>query len=386
MSTTVAIIGGGPAGATCAWKLARAGIRTLLYERDPAREKPCGGGLTGRAFAAMPELRQLGLAWTEVRRWRLVDDRNRVVDFVLDEPLAITARRELDAALRREAVKAGAALVREPVRELRPIAGGGWQVNDHAAQVVVGAGGMTDPLVRHLGLELPKEELAAAYGLRVTGQFEPIIYTCFFVEQQGYLWWFPRRDHASYGVVMPHGSFNRQKAQELLASFAAEHLPGVDLMPSESFGWTGPAVRDWQSAKRRYAGADWLLVGDAAGLCDVTTGEGISYALASGAMAAEAILEDNPHLYDYRIRMELAPELAKSARLQRKFFSRWRLNVGMWFLARSRTCRRISQELAHGRQSYLTFKRRMLRECPRMAAEACFGLWRTEADRLHRGE
>lgn len=380
MSVTVAIIGGGPAGATCAWKLAKAGVRTLLYERDPGREKPCGGGLTGRAFAALPELRQLGLAWTEARQWRLVGDRNREVDFMLDEPLVITSRRELDSALRREAVKAGAALVREPVRALQPIAGGGWLVNDHAANIVIGAGGMIDPLARKLGLALNKENLAASHGLWVKGQFEPAIVTCFLVSLKGYLWWFPRRDHASYGVVMPHAIFSREKAHEILVSFAAEHLPGVDLASSESFGWTGPAVQDWQDGNRRYAGADWLLVGDAAGLCDVTTGEGLSYALASGSWAAEAILQNNLKIYDYRIRTEMTPELAKSARLQRKFFSRRRLNIGMWFLRRSRTCQRISQELAHGRQSYLTFKKRMLRESPRMLVEACFGLWRTEAD------
>lgn len=370
---TVAVIGGGPAGAVCAWRLAAAGVRVLLFERDPDREKPCGGGLTGRAFVALPELRELHLPWNEVPRWRMMCQAGRTIALDLDPPLFIVPRRELDGALRREAVKAGAALIRQPVREIEPIVGGGWRINDHAADIAVGAAGMQDPLVHYLGLKLPRSEMAFTLGRYLPGRFDPEIVTCFFPEHQGYLWWFPRPDHASYGVELPAENFSADLARQLLREFAARHLPGVDPEQGRPYGWLAPAVHDWDAPTRRFAGADWLLVGDAAGLCDVTTGEGLSYALASGALAADAIRQGMPAAYDLRLRLEILPELIKAARLQRKFYKPRQLRVAMWLLDRSRKLKQIAGELAHGRQGYVTLRRRVYRDLPRIAWEALTG-------------
>jgi flavin-dependent dehydrogenase len=372
MSPTVAIIGGGPAGAACAWRLAGAGVRTLLYEREPDREKPCGGGLTGRAFAAFPRLRELDLPWTEAHDWRMVGPGGRVVDLRLEEPVRILPRRELDGALRREAVKAGAALVCEPVRELSPRTGGGWRINDHAADVLIGAGGMHDPLARRLGLSLARAEQAAAVGRFVAGQFPPRILTQFLPESRGYIWWFPRRDHASFGIELPSPGFDAAFAKRKLAEFAAAHLPGVDVSQGEPYGWTGPAITAWDAPARRWAGPDWLLIGDAAGLCDGTTGEGISYALASGLLAAEAVLQGDPHAYDIRLRLEVVPDLAKATDFQAKLYRPRMLSLSMWMLGRSPTNRRISEDLAHGRQNYLTLRRRIYRSLPRILWESLF--------------
>ncbi|MDP8224061.1 MAG: NAD(P)/FAD-dependent oxidoreductase [Candidatus Lernaella stagnicola] len=372
MSPTIAIIGGGPAGATCAWHLARAGVRTLLYERDVEREKPCGGGLTERAFTAVPMLAEVDLDWNEVGTWRMVvGDREVAVE--LERPLRVVSRRDLDGVLRREAVKAGAALVEEPVRELARMGGGGWQVNDHMADILVGAGGMKCPLAAHLGLELPKEETAVALGRFIPGTFAPEIVTAFFPAQQSYAWFFPRRDHASLGLVMPGASFNTEAAKEMMTDFAVRHLPEFNWDDMTPFGWTGPAVRDWSSARRRFAGEDWFLVGDAAGLCDVTTGEGVPYALASGALAADAILAGDPATYEWRVRLELVPDLEKSSHLQPKFFRGWMLRAALRALGRSGTCRRIASELAHGEQDYLTLRDRVYRNGWRIAREFVTG-------------
>lgn len=373
MSTTIAVIGGGPAGATCAWRLARAGFRTLLYERDVAREKPCGGGLAGRAFAALPELRDLRLPWREIPRWRLLSTSPRAAELAMDPPLLVTPRRELDGALRREAVKAGAALVEQPVRELRRREGGGWLVNDHAADVVVGAGGMRCPLAKHLGLQLPRDEQAIALGRMVPGRFEPAIITRFFPRQQSYAWWFPREDHASLGIEMPGERFDTDLARKLLADFAARDLPGVDPESGEAYGWSGPAIQDWQSPRRRFAGSDWLLAGDAAGLCDVVTGEGIPYALASGRLAADAIIAGDLTQYDRRIRMELCLELARSAEMQRRFYRPWTLDLALRGLRRSPTCQGIAVELAHGTQGYLTLRKRLVVNAWKMLGEIVGG-------------
>jgi flavin-dependent dehydrogenase len=370
MTLTAAVIGGGPAGAACAWRLARAGVRTLLFERDPEREKPCGGGLTERAFVALPELRDLSLPWLEVCEWQMFGPYRQSVTMNLGQPVRILSRRELDGALRREAAKAGAALVFEPVRRLAPRVGGGWQINDHAADVVVGAGGMRDPVAQHVGMALKREEQAVALGRFVPGRFPPRIITSFLPERRGYLWWFPRPDHASYGLELPATRFDTATAKKILQEFAAKHLPGVDVNQGAPYGWTGPAVAEPSDPLRRYAGPDWLLVGDAAGLCDGTTGEGLSYALASGVLAAEAIARGEPASYERRLRADVLPDLTKAAHLQPKFYRPRLLAMAMWLLKRSPTYRQISRELAHGRQNYLTLRERTLGNGPRICWEA----------------
>ncbi|MHA1569298.1 MAG: NAD(P)/FAD-dependent oxidoreductase, partial [Alphaproteobacteria bacterium] len=88
----MAIVGGGPAGCACAIPLAAAGVRTLLFEREPEREKPCGGGLTERAFRAMPELADLDLPWLEVREFQIFGPTGREAMLHLDPPIRVVAR------------------------------------------------------------------------------------------------------------------------------------------------------------------------------------------------------------------------------------------------------------------------------------------------------
>jgi flavin-dependent dehydrogenase len=193
--------------------------------------------------------------------------------------------------------------------------------------------------------------------------------TCFLPELRGYLWWFPRTDHASYGLELPAERFEAAVAKKILADFAAQHLPGVDITKGEAYGWTGPGVREPDSPLRHYSGPDWLLVGDAAGLCDGTTGEGISYALASGVLAAEAIARGEVASYERRLRAEVLPDLTKAAHLQPLFYRPRRLALAMWMLNRSPTWRQISRELAHGRQDYVSLRRRTYRAAPKILWE-----------------
>ncbi|HPM76218.1 MAG TPA: NAD(P)/FAD-dependent oxidoreductase [bacterium] len=370
---TVAVIGGGPAGAACAWTLAQAGVRTLLFERDPDREKPCGGGLTDRAWQAFPELRSLDLPFNDVVDFRLVGPSGRAADIPLHTPIRVISRRILDNALRHAAWRAGASLVREPVRELKKRPGGGWQVNDHAAAIVVGAGGMNDPLARLQGLRLPRTLRGLSVGRFIPGAFAPRIVCRFFPEAYGYAWLFPRVDHASLGVELHGTTFDTRRAWELLHRFAAENLPDVDVNAGATYGWSAPTLDEAAFARHVFGGDDWLLVGDAAGLVDSTTGEGLSYALASGRLAARSILLGEAPAYGRRVRALLLPELIKSARLSPKFYRSWFLRLSLLALSRSRTCRRTAADMAGGAQSYLTLKKRVYREMPRIAGEMILG-------------
>ncbi len=364
---TVAIVGGGPAGSACALTLARAGFRVLLLEREPDREKPCGGGLTDRAFRALPELKHLGLPWAEARDFHIVGPTGRQAVIRLDPPIRIVSRRVLDSRLRTLAQEAGATLLTKQLMAPARTSDGRWEVDGETVDFLVGAGGMTDPVARLHQAALPRDQRATAVGRFVRGEFAPRVVVRFFPGERGYAWWFTRLDHASLGVELVGDHFDKPLAWRLLQQFAAENLGGVNIDEGDDYGWSGPAVTRWD--ERVFGGPDWMLVGDAAGLCDSTTGEGISWALASGRLAADCIMRDQVAGYPVRLRETLVPELAKSARLQPKFYRPWLLRVATLALSRSRTCRRVAADVAHGFEPYLSLKKRVYHLMPRMIGE-----------------
>jgi flavin-dependent dehydrogenase len=109
------------------------------------------------------------------------------------------------------------------------------------------------------------------------------------------------------------------------------------------------------------AGPRWLLLGDAAGLVDPITREGIYFALASGAWAADALGGGAPErTYAARVRDEAIPELARAARLKAGFFRPAFTGLMMRALQQSPAVGAVLADLVAGRQSYATLKWRLL--------------------------
>ncbi len=106
-----------------------------------------------------------------------------------------------------------------------------------------------------------------------------------------------------------------------------------------------------------------MLVGDAAGLVDPITREGIVHALHSATLAAEALLSSRPpwHAYAARIREEIAPELARAARFKAGFFKPRFSRLLLRALEESASIRRVMAELVAGEQSYRGLKWRLAR-------------------------
>jgi len=136
------------------------------------------------------------------------------------------------------------------------------------------------------------------------------------------------------------------------------------------------SVESWGSL--RLAGPGWALVGDAAGLVDPVTGEGIYYALRSGDLLAEALLEDFPESYPERVRNEFGRALALGARLARVFYYDEFLGGGITtrmieFGARSPKFLEIVQDLLEGSQSYPGLMARLHLGLARTLLEAVTG-------------
>jgi geranylgeranyl reductase family protein len=291
----VAIVGAGPAGATAALVLARAGVDVALLDRAPLpRDKTCGGGVVARALAALPP----GVELPVERRLGRVESRfvdaGVAVTVARDTPLVHMARRApLDQALAEAARAAGAALrapcalerVRLAPDHVELETGGGAL----RARFLVAADGATGPTARAAGWSEPLDSVPA---LDAEVQVRPGLLAELAdrarfdlgVPPGGYGWVFPKADHLSVGV----GVFARGGARRRLRDELQRYLDAVGLGEGTVLRVRGAPipVRPRPDPARGRV----LLVGDAAGLADPLTGEGISLAIRSGRLAAEALL------------------------------------------------------------------------------------------------
>ncbi len=312
------VVGAGPAGAAAAGRLAGAGARVLLLDRARfPRDKPCGGGLTPRAW------RHLGALVDDLVLCRAASVQVRVgagfsARFLGRRwPVLMVRRRDLDLRLVEEAVRRGVELHEgEPVRgvEMRPEALVESNLGRYRARVVVGADGAESRVARWLGLPRPRRWMVALDAeMEVAG--DPLAGEAVvdFGVPWGYAWAFPKGKLCNVGV----GTFHPRHARELrwrLHRFLKE----TGITPARP-----PAIRGGRIPTGLPPGplhrGNALLAGDAAGVADPFFAEGIPYALLSGRLAAEAavgLLEGrSPDLSPYTRRLRAA--LEADARLWR---------------------------------------------------------------------
>jgi geranylgeranyl reductase family protein len=313
----VAVVGSGPAGATAALHLARGGRRVALIERETLpRYKTCGGGLVGRAFRNLPEGVALPIEHPcAVAEAGFLESGMRF-RVRRDAPIvSMTMRSELDRALAEAAVASGAELLAPcALSDLRQ---DGETVELETsrgplhARFVIGADGVLSTVARKAGWErAPRTigalEVEARVPAEVHARFAGVARFDFEAMEAGYGWVFPKREHLSCGILtMRRGAGGLHEALQLYLARAGV----APVIAEERHGFVIP-VRPRPGG---FARGRVLLAGDAAGLADALTGEGISIAMASGRMAAEAILESDPprvrRAYERSLRREILGEL-----------------------------------------------------------------------------
>jgi geranylgeranyl reductase family protein len=367
----VVIVGAGPAGAWAATRVAERGARVAILDPSHPREKPCGGGLTGRALALVSgaiDASRLASVQITGARFRH-GERTAFVDLAAAPgalPLVVTGRQSFDGALLAAAVRAGAVHVAERATSLRRC-GNAWRIatrtTTYEAEWVIGADGANSLVRRHVSRPFAREDLSIAAGFFVHGQTAAEIDVAFEDAPPGYLWSFPRPDHLAVGVCAQADESTSAELLSLARRWIDRHAPPSSGAALVRYGWPIPSLGPKALATDRPGGPGWMLVGDAAGLVDPITREGIFFALQSAGMAADALAggRDAAETYSARVRHEIHAELLRAARLKERFFQPRFIDLLLTGLQRSGRIRAVMADLVAGNQTYTGLRRRLLR-------------------------
>jgi geranylgeranyl reductase family protein len=325
----VAVIGGGPAGLSAACAAATAGARTIVLERaEHPRYKTCGGGLIGTS---------LGLATTRfavpardaISAITFTDGGHRA--FTRRSPgrplLTMVRRSDFDHAWCRTAVEAGAIVrqnaqvraIEQDADATRVTLADGSAVG---AGVVIGADGSAGISSRHVGVTFEQQDLGLEVELAATAAdraaWRGRVQLDWGSVPGSYGWVFPKDDELTVGVIMAKGRGAETK------DYLSRFLGQLGLAGREVRRDSGHLTRCRAEQAPLRAGRV-LVVGDAAGLLEPWTREGISYALRSGAWAGEAaarVAREGPDVLDdyaARVGEHLIPEMTAGRRLLRMF-------------------------------------------------------------------
>jgi len=370
ISHDAAVIGAGPAGAWTAYSLARHGVRVLLVDGSHPREKPCGGGITGRALSIVAEaLASTPLPAVRVHAARFVAGRSAAT-VALDADagaLIVASRAVFDERLLAAARRAGVRFVPSRCAELTRVAGK-FQLamsdgSRHESDFIIGADGANSFTRRCMVGAFRRDQLSVGTGFFARGVTNSEIVVEFVSDPPGYIWSFPRPDHLAIGVCAqadagtPAHVLRARTAEWIRTTGIAK---GVSLEP---YSWPIPSLSRADCTSPAVAGPGWFLVGDAAGLVDPITREGIFYALLSAQHAADALVShaatQPDRVFAERVRDEITPELAWAARYKSGFFRPRFTRLLVEALQGSERIRRIAADLVSGTQPYGDLKWRL---------------------------
>jgi geranylgeranyl reductase family protein len=308
----VAVVGAGPAGLAAASAAAARGARTIVLERaEHPRYKTCGGGLIGAARAAAGSLIAIP-ARDEIRAATVTLRGGQEFTRSEREPvLAMVMREEFDAALLKRAADDGA-VIRQRVQARAIDQGDGPATvrladgSEVTARAIIGADGSSGVTARHVGAEFAQVDLGLEVEIAVP---EPVrrqwagrVLLDWGAIPASYGWVFPKGDRLTVGVIAARGQGDATKA------YLREFTDRLGLSGYETVQDSGHLTRcrtdDSPLRKGRV-----LVAGDAAGLLDPWTREGISFALRSGALAGEFAAKGDLDGYVAAVNAALVPDM-----------------------------------------------------------------------------
>ena len=320
----VIISGAGPAGTIAAYHLQKSGISTLIIEKSSfPRYKVCGAGLTHKILSILP-FDISPVIHTTVHSFRFSSGLSDVFIRRTDLPLIYcTMRDELDAYLLQKAVEAGARVMTS--EKVTGIVQDSCKVTvttvngTYSSLFLVGADGASSRVARTFGLDRDIEwgmawEAEVKTSAEILQKYSDTVFLDWGTFPGGYAWIFPKKDHLSIGIGGPAHMAKRMPGyyREFIASTG---IPVLETLSNRSHPLP---VR---TRKGLFHSGRVVVAGDAAGLTDALTGEGIFWAVKSGMMAAQVIKYTldgkitDLSLYSERINSEIMPEMLEAANI-----------------------------------------------------------------------
>jgi len=297
ISCDALVVGGGPAGSTCAWQLVQAGMHVVVFDKARfPRDKVCAGWIPPQVVESL----QLDIAtYSEGRTCAPMDGFHVAlfgqpgVDMTFDRPVSYGIRRcEFDDFLLK---RSGAELrLGATVDRIQRI-NGRWRINDEIeSRILVGAGGHFCPVARLLRTrDARRRDLVTAVEIEFRAETpagihktsRPRLY--FRDDLTGYGWWVPKEGYVNIGVGLLNSKEMSSEAARLVNLLREHDVVSGDI-PAR---FHGHAYFLYDGGRSTIVDEGVVLIGDAAGLAYSQSGEGIRPAVESGLLAAEAILE-----------------------------------------------------------------------------------------------
>ena len=357
----VAIIGAGPAGSIAARDLAKSGASVALIDASHPREKPCGGGVTGRALA---------LAGCAIGGGRPIETvtfeaggKRASVPLPDADYLRVYAREAFDEALLQSAREAGAEIIRQRVSAFSR-EGTQWSVQAGSRTVLaswlLGADGAGGIVRKRVFRPFERRQLSIAAGSYVDDVDSREIAIAFVDRPKGYLWSFPRDGHLAVGTCAQADETSTAEMHAVTDRWLDGYAAAAG-RPRRRYAWPIPSLTADGVDGERPAGPGWMLLGDAAGLVDPITREGIFFAVRSGELAAAALRAADPAaVYAQGVRDELHGELRRAAQLKAGFYRPRFTDLLVDALNGSAAIQGVMVDLVAGRQPYAGLRRRLL--------------------------
>lgn len=393
----VIVVGAGPAGAVAARTLALAGVRVTLIDKAAfPRNKPCGGGVSVRALTRFPWLRAAidGIDINAVSDIHMQGPDGSVMQMSSPDPSMLLIRRvEFDHALVRDAIGAGATLSErfEVAQATVHPNGVTLRARDGRslhASTVIAADGVHSVMAKRLGVNRAWPPQSIALDMMEETPVETlrperpdVLWVSYgYRGLAGYAYIFPKVRHVNVGIgcLMSHYKHHvNERPRELQSRFVAGlvadgalhgHASQADFTPF-LIPVGGPLRRTHDASGRV------LFAGDAGGFVNAFTAEGIYYAMISGELAAQALINTarSPRagrVYERLWRAEIGAELRDAVLIQRFLFAdHARVNRVVRAGRKLPWLTSLIIDYASGRVSYRAARRRVLAASPKTAAK-----------------
>ncbi len=295
LDTDVLIVGAGPAGSIAAYYLAQQGVNVIIIDKAIfPRYKSCGGGLTEKVFNILPfDVNEV--VEKEIFSMSFSHKFDKIFYKKTEKCLVKTVMRDaFDDLLIKKAIEKGALFM--PNTEFRKFEQNydfvlsETKTGTIKSKIILGANGALSLIPRSININNSGtiRGFGIEYEIEVSQKdfekYENNIHLDWGSIPSGYAWIFPKKSHLSIGVG------TSDKYSILLKDYYKEFVDKMGLDIKKTISVKGHNIPSRDLKSNIYLGSV-ILAGDAAGLTDPFTGEGIYYAIRSGELAAKAIIE-----------------------------------------------------------------------------------------------